>query len=360
MNTSIDRVPLLQSPQEQVLETVTEQFEAYRTNPDILELVACLADERSITIPDPTENEDSFMTAVQATFDFRNGKKREELEGGDLSQTVKDLAEELVNEFDMRRDTEPKNPDFDAVLILGGAGITPLTRLEYAMELQENDKLHVPTIIMVGGERPVDAAEIARTKTGELARTGTDFDLSDRPVATEFDLMRETAATTLDISDDDWEYFAGDDPTVPHDQGFHTNYCIARAYKDGQQILVTSAPMLDEDRYSPNGSPRNRANTIDSLLMIGDTMGMGDGNPMRACVVTNAAFTRFQDADAKKALGAYNVDVETVGMTRAHSGLAEWQNGDIGYYIQEMLSAIKSTRAARDRLEAKVTAPAAK
>lgn len=105
-----------------------------------------------------------------------------------------------------------------------------------------------------------------------------------------------------------------------------------------------------EDRYSPNGTARNRANTIDSLLMIGETMGMGHDTPMRACVVTNAVFTRFQGADAKKALCAYDVDIEAVGMTRAHSGLPEWQNGDTGYYIQETLSTIKSTRAARDRL----------
>ena len=177
---------------------------------------------------------------------------------------------------------------------------TPLTHLEHAMELQAEDKLRAPLIVMTGGERPVDEAEIARSKANEIARTGNDFDLSGKSVTTEFDLLRETAALKLGITDDEWQNFSGDDPTVPHDQGFHTEYRIARAYKNGQEILITSAPMLDEDRYSPNGTARNRANTIDSLLMIGETMGMGHDTPMRACVVTNAVFTRFQGAAAKR------------------------------------------------------------
>lgn len=130
---------------------------------------------------------------------------------------------------------------------------------------------------------------------------------------------------------------------------------VSIASRRGKQVplargLFSFLGLGVEDRYSPNGTARNRANTIDSLLMIGETMGMGHDTPMRACVVTNAVFTRFQGADAKKALSAYDVDIEAVGMTRAHSGLPEWQNGDIGYYIQETLSTIKSTRAARDRL----------
>ncbi len=346
----------MESPRERVPHEIAEQFEDYCTNPDILELIARLSDEQHIDIPDPTQDETSFMAALQATFDFRKGKTREEIDSNGLSPEVIALTDKLIETYDMRRDTEPTNPDFDAALILGGAGITPLTRLEYALELQEQGKLCAPTLIMVGGERPVNEGEIARAKSGELARTDTDFDLSDKSVTTEFDLMRETAAAKLGIADDEWEYFTGDDATVPHGEGFQTEYRIARAYKDGQQILVTSAPMLDEDRYYPDGNKRTRANTIDSLLMIGETMGMGDGNPMRACVVTNAAFVRFQDADAKKALSAHNVDIETVGMTRAHSGLAEWQasekypDGDPAYYIGETLSAIRSTKFARDRL----------
>ena len=86
------------------------------------------------------------------------------------------------------------------------------------MELQAKDKLRAPLIVMTGGERPVDEAEIARTKANELARTGNDFDLSGKSVTTEFDLLRETAALKLGITDDEWQNFSGDDPTVPHGQ----------------------------------------------------------------------------------------------------------------------------------------------
>ena len=97
---------------------------------------------------------------------------------------------------------------------------------------------------------------------------------------------------------------------------------VSIASRRGKQVplargLFSFLGLGVEDRYSPNGTARNRANTIDSLLMIGETMGMGHDTPMRACVVTNAVFTRFQGADAKKALSAYDVDIEVVGMTRA-------------------------------------------
>lgn len=343
MNTLIDYTPNCELPHENVTQEIIERFESYRNNPQLLELIARLAEEREITIPDPTDDENSFMAASGAAFDFRKGKKREELNGGDLSQEVKDLAEALVDQFDMKRNTEPVNPDFDAVLILGGAGITPLTRLNYAMELQEQDRLRAPTIVMVGGERPVNDAEIGRA--GEVG-----FDQSGKPAETEFDLMRNTAAKKLNIDDDDWEYYEGDDQTVPHEQGFHTTWRMARTEKEGQEVLVLSAPMLDEDRYQPNGIPRNRANTVDSLLMAAKFMGMGRIDGGRFALVTNAVFVPFQDADGKKALTGYGVETETIGMTREHSGLAEWQNGDIGYYIQETLSALRSTRAARDKL----------
>ena len=338
------------STHEEETQNITEQFDEFRQSEKLLELITRLAEERELDIPDPTESEESFMKALQVTFDLRKGKPREELEGGDLSTEAKELVEELIDRYDLRHDTEPVNPNFDATLILGGAGITPLTRLEYALELEEKGKLKSPLLIMVGGERPVPEVEIERTKTGELARTGALFDLSEKNVTTEFDLMRETASMKLGIKDDEWEYFEGDEPTIPHDKGFLTTYRVARAFKDGQQVIVTSAPMLDEKRYSDHDptKPRNRANTVDSLLMISEMMGLENG---RVCAVTNAVFTRFQGADVKKAMAPYNIETETVGMTREHSNLPEWQNGDIGYYIQELLSTIKSTKHARDRLK---------
>lgn len=350
LSTGVDTLKPTVSTYEVEARRMAEQFDEFRKSEKLLALIARLAKERELEIPDPTESEESFMKALQVAFDLRQGKSREELEGGDLSAETKELMEELIDRYDLRRDTEPVNPNFDATLILGAAGITPLTRLEYALELEENGKLKSPLLIMVGGERPVPEAEIERTKTGELARTGATFDLSGQNVKTEFDLMRETAAMKLGVEDDEWEYFQGDEPSIPHDKGFLTTYRIARAFKDGRQILVTSAPMLDEKRYSDSDptKPRNRANTVDSLLMISEILGLEGG---RVCAVTNAVFTRFQGADVKKAMAPYNIDTETVGMTREHSNLPEWQNGDIGYYIQELLSTIKSTKRARDRLK---------
>jgi len=326
---------------------LTEKFEAYRHDPDLLELVARLSDARGIEVPDPTKDEESFMTATQRVFNFREeDKPREQAVEGDLSQDIKDLAEKLVEKFDMRRNTEPQNPDFDAVLVLGGAGITPKTRLEYALDLEKQDKLRAPALVMVGGERPVNDAEI-----GRAGEAGHNF--GGDPAETEFDLMRNTIAKKLSISDEEWQYYDGDDPKVPRDQGFHTSWRVAYTRKNDQEIIVTSAPMIDDDRYVPDTNPpkpRNRANTVDSLLFAARFLNMGRVDGGRFGVVTNAVFVPFQDADSKKALAGYNIDTETVGMTREYSGLPEWRDGDERYYIQEILSAIRSTRFARDRL----------
>lgn len=48
MNTSIDFVANSESTRERALHEVTEQFESYRRNPGLLELVIRLADERGI------------------------------------------------------------------------------------------------------------------------------------------------------------------------------------------------------------------------------------------------------------------------------------------------------------------------
>lgn len=343
MTASIDHITSPQdSPREHVSREIAEQFEAYSTNPELLELIARLADVRGIDVPDPTESEESFWKAANRALNFRQGKKREDVKGSDFPQEVKDLTENLIEQFDMRLDTEPKNPDFDAIMVLGAAGRTPIDRLNYALELQEQDKLRAPALVMVAGERPVDAAEVGRANAAGL-------ELDSDSIKTEFDLMRDIAAAKYGIAE--WKYLEGDDPNVPHEHDFHTTYRIAYANKDGQEIMVLSAPMIDEDRYDPEGNLRNRANTVDSLLFAARFMGAGRvDSERRFALVTNAVFVPSQDADGKKALTDYGVGVETVGMNREHTGLPEWNNGDPAYYMQEMLSAIRQTKFARDRL----------
>lgn len=345
MNTSIDYISSSESPRERVPRELAGEFEAFRTDPDILELIARLSVERGSPAPDPTENEASFMNAVNDVFDFRKGKKREELEGGDLSQEVKDLAAKLVEKYGMKRNTEPSQPDADAILVLGGAGVTPRTRLDYVLDLEAQDKLRAPTLVMVGGERVVPEDEAHRA--GESG-----YNFAGEPAGTEFDLMRNTVAKKLDIADEAWEHYDGDDPTIPHDEhGFQTRWRLARTEKDGQEILVTSAPMIDTDRFShSSGKPRNRANTIDSILFAARILRMGKIDGGRFAVVTNAVFVPFQGADSRSGAAPYDIEIDTFGMNREYSGLSEWQNGDIAYYIQEMLSTIRSTQSGRDRL----------
>ena len=350
MTASIDHINSHESPQERIPREVAERFESYLQNSTLQQLIVKVAEQRGVDIPDVTLGESEYMEATQSAFDFRNGKGRNEVKAADFDDETKDLLADIVDQFDMKRDTEPENPDFDVAFIPGAAGKVPSNRLAYLRELEEKGALNSPTVVLIGCERPVDMKQNPATGQNELDRAGPAAnDKSGHPAEIEFDIMRNTAAELYDIADDEWELFEGDDKTVPQGQGFQSTYKIARVYRNGQQILVTSAPMLDEDRYYPDGNPRTRANTVDGFEMMAEIMGMGDGKLMRAAVVTDSVF-RFQHVEAEKALAPYGVEVETVGFTREHVGMTtDWPGGET-YYINEILSELRQTRAARNRL----------
>lgn len=349
MTASIDHITTKESVQERVPREIAERFESYVADPTLQAFITNVAAQRGIDIPDVTLGEDEFMIGAQDALDFRNGKAREQITATELDSETKKLLAELIDHFDMKRNTEPKNPDFDIAFIPGAMGAVPGNRLKYLRELQEQGKLNAETIVMIGCERAVDMKQNANGQT-EIDRAGSaGHDKSGRQAETEFDIMRNTAAEQFNVADEEWEYFEGRDPNVPTGQGFQETYRIARAHKNGQTIVVTSAPMLDQDRHYPDGNKRTRANTVDGFLMMAEIMGMGNGEPMRAAVVTDSVFG-WQNIDAEKAFAPYGVEVEGAGFTREHAGMTtDWPGGD-SYYIQEILSMLKQTRAARDRL----------
>lgn len=72
--------------------------------------------------------------------------------------------------------------------------------------------------------------------------------------------------------------------------------------------------------------------------------------PIHVVIVTDAIFTAFQGADAKAALAPYGISCETVGYNREDMGLPDWPGGNT-LYKQEVLSALRQTRAARNKLK---------
>lgn len=326
---------------------VSKRLEGYVQSTFLHELIARVAEERGVDVPD-IHDEASFFDAAQLAFDFRNGKAREDVSVADLSEGTKQQLHELIDAFAMRRETEPTEFAADMVFIPGAAGMVPANRLAYFAELEESGKLSTPNVVLIGSERPVNMVPNGIGLT-EIDRAGLAGYSSGGTVAkTEFDIMRNTAASAYGIQDSDWETITGRDPEVPPQ--YQGEYRVAHTKVGAQDIFVVSAPMLDEDRISPNGTPRTRANTIDGYLLMMKLINPKKEDTLRAVVVTDAVFTPFQQIDAQKAFAPIGVEVETVGFTREHAGMSDdWPGGD-AYYLQELLSTFRSTRFARDQL----------
>lgn len=350
--TLLDAYPQFQDHplKEEVTESIKDRMEAYTTSPLLLDLIRRVANERDISIPDEPYDEDTFFDTAQKVLDFRNGGAREDISFTELSGETKASLHELIDIFAMRRETEPSSPDFDVAFVPGAAGKIPANRLAYLRELESNGKLHTSNIVLIGSERPVNLVADSNGLT-EIDRAGAaGYNSHGEQAQTEFDIMRNTASVAYGISEDEWDIIEGVDVEVPHDKGYHDTYRVATSKVGDQNILIVSAPMLEENRISANGKPRNRANTTDGYLMTAKLFNVKPEDQLNALVVTDAVFTPFQHVDAEKVFAPFGVKVETAGFTREHAGMStDWPGGD-SYYLQEILSTLRSTRDARDAL----------
>lgn len=341
-----------------ILKDIAEQFktkmEGYVHDPDLHELITALAEEREVTIPEidgAALDEETFMTAAQTALDFRKGKGRDAIKNTTLSPRTREALEVVEHNFGMTVDTEPTTPQADAVFVLGSSGKTPRKRLDYALELIEAGALQTDTLVLIGSERPVDIRQNA-AGLNEIDRAeSAGYDKSGNVAKTEFDIMRNSAAAALDIPDEAWEYVKGYEPQVPEHHHYQDNYTVAYTKAGNKNILVVSAPMLSEERIYPDGNRRPRSNTLDGYRMVARMMRdtTNEEEPLHTVSITDAIFTRFQEADAQSTLAEFGITNETVGFTRKHAGLPEWPGGD-ALYAQEILSALRQTRAARDYL----------
>jgi hypothetical protein len=338
--------------EKQKADKLERDFEKLAHDQDMRTLADEIAVFRSIELADDRfADEESAMNFMQSAFDFRNGAGRADVKKIELDDEAKDALNAIIDKYNMKSDTEPKFTDVDMVFIPGAAGAVPAKRLDYAMELIEAGKLNTEVITMIGCERPIDMKPNA-SGTNEIDRAATaGYNSNGEPAKTESDLMRNTIATKFGIKDEEWETWEGTDSRVPKNLGFQEDWKIYYCEKDGMHLFVVSAPMLGEDRHYPNGNPRNRSNTSDGYIMTAEMMR--DHNPtapIRTVTITDSIY-QFQAPDAEGALAPYGVDADFAGYNRDHFNQPEWPAGDAAY-IQEVLSLLRQTRAARDYLAA--------
>jgi hypothetical protein len=334
----------------QKADKLEEDFEKLAHDEDMRQLADEIATFRGIELGDERfDSEESAMDFMQQAFDFRNGAGRNAVKAIDLGEQAKAALDVIIDKYDMKRDTEPTFQEVDMVFIPGAAGAVPAKRLSYAMELIEAGKLKSNVITMIGCERPIDMKPNTAGTT-EIDRAGpAGHNSHGEPAKTESDLMRNTIAVQFGIADEEWETWEGTDPRVPKDLGFQENWKIYHCEKDGMHLFVLSAPMLGDARYQPDGSARTRSNTSDGYIMAAEMMRDHNPNePIRTVTITDSIY-QFQAPDAEGALAPYGVEADFAGYNRQHHNQPEWPAGD-AMYIQEILSLLRQTRAARDYL----------
>jgi hypothetical protein len=333
-------------------EALAESLELRQAISDVLKIRHSLGDPSLATIDlDRTaeyEGFDGARLAMRRAFDFRTksdgtfGERWEAEEQAEkyfLPAITPELEEKIYQTaklFGLTGDSQPKDSEADAVLILGGGDKSPLDRTLYAKELIDTGKLKTNKIVALGSERVVSDAE--RKRAGEYAENAQ----------TEFALMVAAIETAYGIEIDQEDTLEWTDHNIEYDiPKKHKVVCIpGEAAKYPDIFIVSSAIVTDPfvDATHTDGSPikllRNRANSADTFKTFKDL-----DDSRKVVAVTNAHFVPFQGAAAAKELGKQGVDVEVVGFDPQYFGNSPKKAFEL---VQEMLATADSLAAASE------------
>lgn len=208
----------------------------------------------------------------------------------------------------------PKRDCYDAVVILGGGGDTPLIRTRHAESLVRRGIVRTRRVYLLGSPRQVGALE--RPRLAEYA-----------PFArTEFDLMCAAAEHEFGV-----RRFIERHGSSPANSAEPFAQWTCRRYTDpSMELTALSAPSSDLERRPVTGD------TYEFMYSLGE-FESGD----HLLIVTSAWFTAFQGFDALRLLDlAHGLETETVGF-----GIDEYPRPmSPSELLQEVRSGIRSAR----------------
>ncbi len=185
------------------------------------------------------------------TWDFRGGKERWEAVQANMTPEQEAKIMETAERIGMVKETDLEWTDFDAVIVVGGAGFTPKLRAEYAKELIDKYGINPPLLAFLGSPREVTDNERPRTDTyAPRAKT-------------EYDLMRGAAEVVFGVSQK------------------RASEHIAEYEHGKSKIIVLNAPSSEIGR---------RSNTADTYAFLADQAEFKPGQ--HALVVTTRIFVR--------------------------------------------------------------------
>lgn len=260
--------------------------------------------------------------------------------------------------------TTPAGRSFDHSVVLGGGGRTPLLRAQYLTEMILEKGLQHGDIWMLGSSRLIDET----TKNGHGATERGAADTYASGAIDEFDLMCAAAEIAFGAVNGavngDVHFSCGcltDDSPCP--EWVNTMTSLGKS----EAALALADTRFQHSRIRTYSNSRfgvirvlsaatsnlgARPNTADTYALLAKTAHFSVAD--QVLIVTTQVFVPFQTFDAIRMLTVpYGVDIEAVGFGAERSARPATPQ----YYLQEILSAIRSARRLMLDLVVRCTRP---
>lgn len=237
-------------------------------------------------------------------WDYRKGSERQQQQVDTLlddeSSPAWATVFEATSRFGMVESTHPKYSEYDMLIILGGANLSPLQRTQYALE----QGVDFASVASLGSDRVVRGGESDKT-SGYAPGAQTEYDLMKGAVETAFGLDEKKTLTLSRVGYDH------DENSIPRVSYYRTTDSYAD--EGGKSIFVLNAPTRPG---------QTRANTDDTYRLLREVAGDRLQPGTKVLVVTNAFVKAFQEADAIRNLDLITgVESDTIGYDAAYGGV---------------------------------------
>lgn len=251
---------------------------------------------------------DALHKLAAEHWDFRKGKMRYEVDFTTVApgESVLDLnnpkiqrvIEEAAGSFGLTSPSQVSRDEYDGLIVPGGAELSPLLRLKYALEQvgPSGRPVKYGWIALLGCDRPVGKDELAKVKF-YAPKAKTEFDLLVAAAESLLDLELVRDANMRRVG------YAYDHETQPH----------VRYYRDVNDtlVLVFNAPIPANDFKA------NTGHTYDFLRAVsGPRLSRGK----HILLSSTARHRAFQHVDAERLLSLpTGISLETIGFSKAYT-----------------------------------------
>lgn len=296
------------------------RIKAWISTPELKELIHSFGGkyESSITLSEQINSLRNFSDI----WDFRNKQKKKNsnssenarwtIEENQLSEKQKELTLKAAKKLGLIGCTIPSQKEYDYILVLGGARMSCLFRMQYAKEACDQYGVIAKSIVGLAGMREIMESERDATDT-YAPNAKTEFDLMESALKKVFGSLEitEQQEHIVKSSNESW---------------------AIKRYSYSIPVILLAAP---------SGEPqKRRANTADTFAFFKERLNIEKGK--RILLVTSQIYVPYQQLEAIRMLGfPYGYALETIGFPNDWSmglqGLQKPEN-----YLQEIRSVLQA------------------